>query len=378
MVVLVFFFTSANANSQSNSNDSLQQIAKDTTKPVIKDRKLTLSGMVLARYAASLDQNVDVNGKFHPAEGGYSTSSFALRRVRVQAKAQITPKAEAAVLVNLTDFIGNPANKVLELATLKYKFNDYLNLQVGQFRPYFGREDLYPEEMLQTLEWSNQYYAFGANGWQSFQIGATLFGKAALCNMPLKYYVGMFNGNGRNQPMDNDNGKLFPARVELGVQKNTKLGINGGIGKAKGEKVWATNVDIDHIEQLGGAWELEVQSEYKRGTNNCLFDTSAVVSKLMKDYQLAGYYFLPNLKYKLNTGHIQSLELSTRYEHLNCDVKRGGSIKKTVMPMFSCQLDEEYFLRIEFGMIFDKYAHSSTPAIENNASRFICQLQAKF
>jgi phosphate-selective porin len=364
MVVVALFF----------SIISLAQPKKDSTEK--KDRKITISGMLLTRFTQSFDKDIDINGKYQTQETGYSTSSFSLRRARLQAKAQINSRADAALLLNLTDFIGNPSNKVVENAFLRYHFNNYLNLQVGQYRPYFGREDLYPEELLQALEWSNQYYAFGANGWQSFQAGATVFGKVNVLKIPVSYYVGVFNGNGRNQPMDNDNGKLFPARIELAVRPQTKIGLNGGLGKDGENKVWAMNFDVDHIQKLGERWEFEIQSEYKRGTNNSQFDTSRVSGKQMSNYQLEGLYVLPNLKYNINSQQIKSLELSCRYETLNCDVKRNGSTKQTWMPVVSLQLADEYFLKFETGLIVDKYSVISSK--EHNATRFVCQMQARF
>jgi hypothetical protein len=230
--------------------------------------------------------------------------------------------------------------------------------------------------LLQALEWSNQYYAFGANGWQSFQAGATVFGKVNILKIPVSYYVGVFNGNGRNQAMDNDNGKLFPARIELSVRPKTKLGLNGGLGKDDDEKVWAYNFDVDHVEKLGKKWELEIQSEYKRGINTSQFDTSSEKNKMVKNYQLYGFYILPNLKYIINSPQIKSLEISMRYENLNCDAKRNGSIKQTWMPVISLQLADEYFVRLETGMILDRYSISSLK--EHNGARFVCQLQARF
>jgi hypothetical protein len=347
---------------------------KDTTEK--KDRKVVISGMLLTRFTHSFDKDIDINGKYQTQETGYSTSSFTLRRARLQAKTQINSRADAALLLNLTDFIGNPSNKVVENAFIKYHFNNYINLQVGQYRPYFGREDLYPEELLQALEWTNQYYAFGANGWQSFQAGTTLFGKVNILKIPVSYYIGMFNGNGRNQLMDNDNGKLFPARIELAVRPKTKLGLNGGLGKDDDNKVWALNADIDHIEKLGDKWELEIQSEYKRGTNNSQFDTSSAAGKQMRNYQLTGFYVLPNLKYIINSAQIKSLEFSFRYENLNCDVKRNGTTKQTWMPVVSLQLADEYFLKFETGLIIDKYSVVSSK--EHNGARFVFQMQARF
>jgi len=371
-IVAAAWFFSITASAQNIAKQD--QPKKDSLDK--KERKLLISGMLLTRFTQSFNKDIDVNGKYRLEEENYSTSSFSLRRVRVQAKAQINSRTDAAVLLNLTDFIGNPSNKVLENAFIKYHFNNYINLQVGQYRPYFGREDLYPEELLQALEWSNQYYAFGANGWQSFQAGATVFGKVNVLKIPVSYYIGVFNGNGRNQPMDNDNGKLFLARIELAVRPKTKLGLNGGLGKDGNNKVWAYNLDIDHIEKLGERWEFEIQSEYRRGTNNYQFDTSHVIGKQMSNYRLEGFYILPNLKYNINSNQVKSLELSCRYENLNCDIKRSGSTKQTWMPVVSLQLADEYFLKFETGLIIDKYSIASPK--EHDGTRFVCQMQVRF
>lgn len=368
-MILVGLFFSSIIFAQTSST-------KKETRDTTRKRSVMISGMLLTRYVQSFNKNIDINGKYRLEEEKYSTSSFLLRRARVGAKAQITPRAEATVLLNLTDFIGNPSNKVLENAFIKYHFNNYFNLQVGQYRPYFGREDLYPEELLQTLEWSNQYYAFGANGWQSFQAGATVFGKVNVLKIPVSYYLGVFNGNGRNQPMDNDNGKLFPARIEIAVRPKTKLGLNGGLGKDGDEKVWACNFDIDHVEKISEKLEFEIQSEYKRGTNNSQFDTSCVRGKSMKNYQLSGLYILPALNYNVNSEQIKSLDVSCRYEILNCDLKRDGNIKQTWMPMISLQLADEYYVRLEAGLIIDRYKVSSSK--EHDATRFVCQMQVRF
>jgi hypothetical protein len=367
MVLAALFFSS----SVLAQTTTIKKESKDSAK----EKKIIISGMLLTRFTQSFNKEIDINGKYRMEEENYSTSSFSLRRVRVGAKTQLTPRADAAVLLNFTDFIGNPSNKVLENAFIKYHFNSYLNVQVGQYRPYFGREDLYPEELLQALEWSNQYYALGANGWQSFQAGATVFGKLNVFKIPLSYYVGVFNGNGRNQPMDNDNGKLFPARLEIAVRPKTKLGLNGGLGKDGEEKVWAFNFDIDHAEKLGERWELEIQSEYKKGINSSQFDTSSEKNKAMSNYQLEGFYVLPNLKYNINSTQIKSLEFSCRYETLNCNIKRNGSTKQTWMPVISLQLADEYFLKLETGLIIDRYSVAS--AKEHNGTRFVCQMQVR-
>jgi phosphate-selective porin len=361
--------------------DSLPAVKKDTVPAVkqTKDRRISLSGMLIGRYTTSFNKDVDVNGRQSTETESVTTRSFSLRRARLLARAQITDKAEATVLFNLTDFTGNPQNKVLETVCLRYQFNDYLKVQVGQFRPYFGKEDLYPEELLQTLEWSNQYYAFGANGWQSFQAGATLYGEIKKGKLPIKYYAGVFNGNGRNQLSDNDNGKLFPARIEMALRPQTKLGLNAGVGKDRNQKVWAVNADIDHTIKLGKAWSLQVQSEYKRGINNALFfNTTKEGPASIDSYQVEGLYVLPNLKYTLNKEQIKSLEFSLRCETLDTDVKREGNRRNTIVPMLSAHFAENNFLVARLGMIMDRYRYDVPNTSQYSSKRMMVQLLARF
>jgi len=347
------------------------------TKAVVKDTRFTFGGLLLTRYVQSLDKHVDINGKHYAADDGYTTSSLFIRKARVLAKAQVNAKLEATVLINLSDF-SDPKNKVLEIASMQYKYNDFLQLQVGQFRPYFGLEDLYPEDFLKSLDWSNQYYAFGNNGWQSFQVGVTVYGEWKNELLPVKYYLGMFNGNGKNQLSDNDNGKLFPARMELVLGKKTKLGLNAGTGKERSHSVWAVNADIDHTIQFNKHWSLEIQSEYKKGTNTTtFFAQSSDVDQHINDFVTEGYYILPNLKYQFEKKQVKSIELSCRYENLDCDVKRNGNIRQSFMPMLSTQFAEDYNLRFQLGMMIDKYERQVVNSTQYNGNRFVCQLQAR-
>lgn len=353
-----------------------QQPPTDSTKTT--GHKLVFSGMLITRFSQSFTKTVDVNGNAHPQTETVTTSSLLLRRARVQAKAQVSARAEASVLLNLSDFTGNPSGKVLENAYIKYRFNGKANLQVGQFRPFFGKEDLVPEELLPALEWTNLYYRFGANGWQSFQIGATFFGSARLLHLPLSYAIGVFNGNGRNQPADNNNGKLVPARIELALLPKTKLGLNAGWGKDGREAVWAYAADIDHTETIGRHWELNIQSEYKRGTNQAQFDTASDQNKSLSRYRVQGYYVLPHLLYKCKGTAVKALELTLRYE--SCTAAAGGceTLKETWMPVLCLHLADASALCLKTGLIIDRYHNPETPAGVPSATRLVCQLQARF
>lgn len=354
--------------------------AKDTTtqKTVQPEKKIQLSGMMILRYAWSPETNIDVNGQHHTAANGYSTDAFAVRRVRVGARSPLGPRAEAALLLNATDFTGNPQNKVLENAFLKYHFNDYLNLQVGQFRPFFGREDLYPEEQLETLEWSNGYYAFGTNGWQSFQQGATLFGKVMMGKVPLSYFIGVFNGNGRNVAMDNNRGKLFPARLEAALRPQTKLAVNGGLGSEGGIRTWALGADVDQRVKLGERWVLHLQAEYKTGFNSSLYFSDTAHAKIARDYRISGFYALPALSYAINKGGLQSAGVSTRWETLDASNCSDNNRRTTCCPMVCLQLSDPCALRVELGAIINDFQYNVPNTTSYSGTRYVCQLKATF
>ena len=353
-------------------------VVRDTTAKKVEraEKKVQLSGMMILRYGWSPDKHIDVAGQHHTATGGYSTDAFAVRRVRVQARTILGPKAEAAVLLNATDFTGNPQNKVLENAFIRYHFNDYLNLQVGQFRPFFGKEDLYPEEQLETLEWSNQYFAFGANGWQSFQQGATLFGKVSLGSVPLSYYIGVFNGNGRNVAMDNNRGKLFPARVEAALRPQTKIALNAGVGSEGGVRAWALGADVDHRMQLADRWALHLQAEYKTGFNSSLFFSDTANAKITRDYRISGLYVLPYLSYAINKGNVQSAGFSVRWETLDASLCSDNNHRNTCMPMLCLQLGEPCTMRLELGAIINDFQYNVPNTTSYNNTRYVCQLKA--
>lgn len=355
-------------------------IIKDTTakKPAPPEKKLQLSGMMIVRYAWSPDKNIDVNGQHHTATNGYSTDGFAVRRVRIGAKAPLGPRAEAAVLLNATDFIGSPQNKVLENAFLKYHFNDYLNLQVGQYRPFFGKEDLFPEEQLETLEWSNGYYAFGTNGWQSFQQGATLSGKVRVGKVPLSYAVGVFNGNGRNTAMDNNNGKLFPARLEAALRPQTKLALNGGVGSEGGIRTWALGADIDHRVQLSDHVALHLLAEYKTGFNSSLYFSDTAHGKITRDYRISGLYALPYVSYTINKAGIQSAGVSVRWETLDVSNCSDNNRRNTCTPMLCLQLSEPCPVRIELGAIINDFQYNAPNTTSYSGTRCICQIKTAF
>ncbi|WP_170123246.1 porin [Pedobacter nutrimenti] len=352
----------------------------DSTKKTISINlpvtKITFSGMLQTQYIYSFTKNNDINGVNHPAGDQFSGNSFLVKRARMQLNAAVNDRINAVILVNFGDFSGNPQNKVLENAFIKYSVNDYVNFQVGQFRPQFGQEDNYPVDFVRSIDYSNQYYLFGANSWQSFQLGASFSGAIKNGPVPITYAIGVFNGNNRNQ-VDNDNGKIVPARVVMEFNKSLQLGLNGGYGSNTRKEIWAYGVDIDYKKPLNEDWSFELVSEYKQGINSQMF-FAATTPTSIGDYQMRGIYVLPNLVRKIRNTRLKSLEFAFRYEYLDSDFKRAGNSRNSYVPMVSASFAESYAIRVQAGYLIDRYQNNIPGTAQYNGNRLICQVQARF
>jgi hypothetical protein len=117
----------------------LAQDGKDTITDFSNyKRKFETSVFFVGRYNTSMDDDIDFKGVQHsdPNEE-VVTNSFDIKYVRLQGIFHLNDKISTAVLVNLADFKDNPQNKVLENAFVKYAYDKHINVQLGQFRPFF-------------------------------------------------------------------------------------------------------------------------------------------------------------------------------------------------------------------------------------------------
>ncbi|WEK18373.1 MAG: porin [Candidatus Pedobacter colombiensis] len=340
--------------------------------------KINFSGMLQTQFNYSLDEDVDITGKHHSGPERFSHNSFSVKRARIQVNAAITDRINAVMLVNFGDFTGNPQNKVLENAYIKYSVNDYVNFQFGQFRPQFGQEDNYPVDFVRSIDYSNQYYLFGANSWQSFQIGASYFGEIKDSSVPIKYYIGVFNGNNRNQLTDNDDGKIFPARLVFGLGKSTLFGVSAGAGSNMGQKLWAYGADIDYNKQLNEKWNIEFVSEYKQGINSVAYFAQADPVIPISSFVMRGIYIQPNIGYSFKNVRLKNLEFAFRYEYLDSDFKLEGNSRQSYIPMVSASFAEAYAVRVQLGFLMDRYERNIPNTTQYDTNRIICQVQARF
>lgn len=337
-------------------------------------------GLLQARYLESTGTNVDVMGVHH-STGEVTQSSFDIKRMRVGLNTKLSEATEVVILVNLADFKSDPKGKVLENAYGKYTFNKYIALTGGQFRPAFGIEELVPVDIIKSFDFSNQYYEFGKNGWTSFQIGASATGAVDVGKIPISYAISVLNGNGRNQEMDNDNGKQYATRWVFGLSKLHKinLGLNGGIGKRSDQKVFAVGADISSDFKLTDKFTFDLQIEYKQGTNQNLYFSLPADGRTanIDDYQMRGIYFLPNLRYIVDYKKLTSLELSCRFESFDNNFKTNPNLRRTYTPMISLEFGKAYTGRIEMGLELDRYAKNIPDTSYYNDDLFLIQLQLR-
>ncbi|MDO7745026.1 MAG: OprO/OprP family phosphate-selective porin [Pedobacter sp.] len=356
--------------------DSYAQEAVKTDSVKVK---ITMKGLFQSRYSFSTHKDIDLNG-LHHTDGKAVYNDFDIKRARLQFASKISDRTDVVLLLNLADFKSDPKNKVLENAYITYRLNQYINLKMGQFRPAFGLEDMYPVDVIKSMDYSNQYTAFGNNGWQSFQIGASFYG-AVKSELPIKYEISVVNGNNRNQVMDNDNGKHFSSRVELGLQKHLqiKLGLNGGLALVSGSRVYASGIDLSGIFPLAKKWSLEMETEVKQGNNHTLFNGLDSAKRIgsVTQYQMRGMYILPNLRYAINYHRLSSLEFSCRYEYFDNDFKHASNARQTWTPMISAEFLKAYNARIQVGVNVDRYKRNVPATTQYNNELFIIQVQSR-
>jgi len=341
-------------------------------------RAITFAGLLQTRYLGSLTKNVDVNGKnFDPAATtGKITNTFMLKRVRFVVKGTVNDHFSANLLVNFAEFSSDPSNKVLENAFIKYTLNKHFNVQAGQFRPFFGIEDVVQNDIIRTLDYSNQYYAFGASGWQSFQTGIAVFGNINQSG-ELRYYAGAYNGNNRNQATDNDNAKNIYGRIEADVTKNLSLGINaaqGSLGAGKGN---ALGVDVKGAVKVNERWELYLGGEYKTGTNFALYNM-LTQKPVLSEVRMQGFYIFPIVRYNYNMRRVRAVEFSSRYEYFNENYKLAHNARQTIIPNISLIFADDFYAALQLGVSIDLYQHQIPLTTANSHNLAYLQLQVRF
>lgn len=169
----------------------------------IVDLKLDLYGWVMPRFTwQESDDRPVVN--LHP------NAAFTVNRARLGAYARVGKWARAQVEFELGREIAQPIDAFVILSPLHGDVAT-LNLQVGQFRVPFSRQNLIQGVGLQLPDaayWVRPSFIVDRD------IGGMLWGE--LFDGRARWNLGVFNGNdpGRGQTLNSDRYFLFAARLE--------------------------------------------------------------------------------------------------------------------------------------------------------------------
>lgn len=374
---LLFSFIALNSVSVANAQEKKDSLKSEAPKPKefkIFNKKATIGALLVGDYANSLTKDVDMNGKHNPTA---SDNGFYLVYFRVNGKFSINDKLSAQILVNFADFKNDPKNKVLEIAALKWTPSTYFNVQVGQFRPYFGLEDMYPAEIMKSYAWSNQYSLLGKSNWESFQIGAAVSGSLSKKKIPLRYYYTFYNGNGKNQVQDNDDAKNHALRLEYDLLPKLQLGVNEALTKIDNQNASMFGADISYNANLSKLWKAGFNTEFKYGTNISAFSAATLAGKDVSDYKMTGFYIIPFISRAINESNKSFIEFTCRYEYLE-DVNKNGNVGRFYTPMLSYVIGEDYTSKISLVGVISDYNKDIANSTQYSSNLILLRYQIKF
>src|SRR5947208_4739340 len=144
---------------------------------------------------------------------------FRLRRARLNLTGDYAEQFDFKLEGDFGQSDGTSGNRTAFSATdvwVNYHEFPAAQVKIGQYKAPFGLEQLTPDTSLLTIERTLPTGAITPDR----QIGAELWGKPFTSIWPeqkdlLTYYAGIFNGNGRNITVNDNNNFMFVGRMEL-------------------------------------------------------------------------------------------------------------------------------------------------------------------
>jgi phosphate-selective porin len=193
--------------------------------------KLVLGGFIQVNFE---------DGDVSAFEGRFGQTAlkdrFRLRRARINLTGDFAEQFDFKMEGDFGQSDGTSGNRTAFSATdiwVNWHQFPAAQIKVGQYKAPFGLEQLTPDTALLTIERTLPTGAITPDR----QIGIELWGKPFASIWPeqkdlLTYYAGIFNGNGRNITVNDNNNFMFVGRLELqpfkgkiaGQQSFLKLG----------------------------------------------------------------------------------------------------------------------------------------------------------
>jgi phosphate-selective porin len=176
--------------------------------------KLVLGGFIQVNFE---------DGDVSAFEGRFGQTAikdrFRLRRARINLTGDYAEQFDFKLEGDFGQSDGTSGNRTAFSATdvwVNYHEFPAAQVKIGQYKAPFGLEQLTPDTSLLTIERTLPTGAITPDR----QIGAELWGKPFTSIWPeqkdlLTYYAGIFNGNGRNITVNDNNNFMFVGRLEL-------------------------------------------------------------------------------------------------------------------------------------------------------------------
>jgi phosphate-selective porin len=199
--------------------------------PGASEIKLTLGGLLQTQYEA---------GDVFAFEGRFGLAAikdrFRIRRARIQITGEFAEQfdfklegefAQSDEGFTVRDATGRTlasnatrtAFGGLDLWANWHRFPEF-QIKIGQYKAPFGLEQISPDPKLFTLERSQVTSALTPER----QVGVEIWGKPFTNLFPdqkdlVTYYAGIFNGNGRNITVNDNNEYMYVGRIEVQALK---------------------------------------------------------------------------------------------------------------------------------------------------------------
>src|SRR5882724_4159024 len=206
--------------------------------------KLVLGGFVQVNFE---------DGDVSAFEGRFGQTAiddrFRLRRARINLTGDYAEQFDFKMEGDFGQSDGTSGNRTAFSATdiwLNWHQFPAAQVKIGQYKAPFGLEQLTPDTQLLTIERTLPTGAITPDR----QIGAELWGKPFTSIWPeqkdlLTYYAGIFNGNGRNITVNDNNNFMFTGRLEWTLfqdvfGKGSFLKLGGDVLNSRDDK--GTNI----------------------------------------------------------------------------------------------------------------------------------------
>jgi phosphate-selective porin OprO and OprP len=179
---------------------------------------------------------------------------FRLRRARINLAGDYAEQFDFKMEGDFANSDGLSSNRLaFEATDIWINWHQFAAAQIkaGQYKAPFGLEQLTPDTALYTIERSLPTNAITPER----QIGVELWGKPFTSIWPeqkdlLTYYAGIFNGNGRNISVNDNNEFMYVGRLEL-QPFNGKIFGQKSFLKLGGDGLWSRDAAGTSISTAG-------------------------------------------------------------------------------------------------------------------------------